>query len=110
MYHAFLGWGVGLLLGMWGGVCHAQEGAFVRAHGHRFELEGRAFRFVGFNLRNLVNYGKWDPAGGSSTEGHIDENLDEAQRIGAKVLRVFVALNTKSDGEHSRPTDSKAAQ
>lgn len=85
-----------LTSGAGAGAAHGEMTGFVRAHGHRFELEGRAFRFVGFNLRNLVNYGYWDAAGGSSTTGHIDENLNEAQRIGARVLRIFVALNNST--------------
>lgn len=91
-------WVCGLAVGM-----PAAQPAFVRAYDSRFEYEGRAFRFVGFNLRNLINYGTWDPAGGASRLDDIDTNLQAAANIGARVIRCFVALsNSTTDTQINR--------
>src|SRR5438045_3108032 len=77
-------------------VSHAlAENNFVRAHDYRFELDGHAYRLVGFNIRDLTNYGAWDPAGASRTDD-IDANLQAAAAAGARVIRCFVSLNNST--------------
>lgn len=63
----------------------------VTAVGTEFARDGRAFRFIGVNLRGLVHYGGGDGALPYTTLGHIDENLAGARDMGCRVVRVFAA-------------------
>jgi len=69
-------------------IVQVKNGAFV--------LQGRPFRFVGANIRGLAHYG--DPLlfFGASREGDREEQLKGAQRIGARVVRLFLANRFRS--------------
>lgn len=72
--------------------------SYVRAVGNRFEIDGHEFKFVGFNIRGLAHYGFNDflPL---STVAQRTEVLAEAQAVGSRVIRIFLAYFTLSDAE-----------
>ena len=63
----------------------------------RFFLNDRAFPFIGVNLRALLHYGgdEWQHHNqeflGASQHGNVDQQLQHAQQMGVRVVRVFVA-------------------
>lgn len=65
----------------------------------------RALPFVGVNLRGLVHYGgnEWHHHDqhvlGASHHEHIDQQLQHAQQMGARVIRVFTACKHISPQE-----------
>jgi len=69
----------------------------VQAKNGQFLLNGRAFRFVGVNVRGIVHYGDPQVCFGASREGDRQEQLKGAQRIGAKVIRLFLANRFRSN-------------
>lgn len=69
----------------------AEPPDLVRACGTEFVRDGRAYRFVGMNIRGLVHYGGGDGALPYTNLGHIDENLAGAAGMGCRVVRVFAA-------------------
>lgn len=69
----------------------AEPPDLVTAAGTEFAKDGRAWRFVGVNLRGLVHYGGGDGALPFTSLGHIDENLSGAANMGCRVARVFAA-------------------
>lgn len=64
---------------------------FIQPRGTQFILHGQPFRFFGLNLRGLIHYGRRhaDPLRFSRLE-HRQSQLQEAQRIGARVVRLFL--------------------
>jgi hypothetical protein len=68
----------------------AQPPDLVTAVGTEFAKDGRAYRFIGVNIRGLVHYGGGDALPYSNLE-HIDENLAGAAAMGCRVVRVFAA-------------------
>ena len=71
----------------------------VQAKNGEFVLNGRPFRFVGVNIRGLVHYGDSQVCFGASREGDREEQLKGAQRIGARVVRLFLANRFRSTQE-----------
>lgn len=63
----------------------------IKPYGSEFAWEGKAFRFVGVNICGICHYGKGDILP-YTTAGHIDENLDGAVVMGAKVIRLFAPV------------------
>jgi len=62
---------------------------FIQVDGDEFVLDGRPFRFIGFNIRGLVHYGDPQILRHSRPE-HRDTQLRAAREIGARVVRVFL--------------------
>ena len=62
----------------------------IGREGRNFILNGRPFRFVGANVRGVVHYGdrRLLP---HSDAGHRAVQLDAAKRMGARVVRCFLA-------------------
>lgn len=63
---------------------------FVSAGYPYFWVNGRPFRFMGYNIRGLVNYGDGQLLGGSETTDR-EQDLICAYNVGAKVARVFLS-------------------
>lgn len=63
----------------------------------RFFLNDEAFQFIGVNLRGLLHYGgdEWkshdQPFLGASRSEEIEQQLQQASEMGARVVRVFAA-------------------
>jgi hypothetical protein len=81
---------------------------FVRVDGEQFIVNGQEFRFIGVNLRGLVHYGtdtfkNWD--GRPAQKEHQHQQLAEARRMGARVVRVFLAAK---DAAHQEVGDRLA--
>lgn len=73
----------------------------VTAVGTEFARDdGRAYRFIGMNLRGLVHYGGGDGALPYTNLGHIDENLAGAAAMGCRVVRVFAANRNLTPAEN----------
>lgn len=70
---------------------HATPPDLVTTCGDEFVRDGRAYRFVGMNIRGLVHYGGGDGALPYTSLSHIDENLAGAANMGCRVIRVFAA-------------------
>jgi len=68
----------------------AQPADLVTAHGREFAYNGKAFRFVGMNIRGISHYGRGNPLIYTSL-GDVDTNLDGMVAIGGKVVRLFAA-------------------
>lgn len=68
----------------------APSGNIVRTDGTKFTVNDRSLRFIGVNIRGLLHYGDHRLLR-HSHPGHADEQLDAAQQMGARVVRVFVA-------------------
>ncbi len=66
---------------------------FVRVHGDQFIVNGQEFRFVGVNLRGLVHYGADKPVLEHSNKEDRKRQLAVARRLGARVVRVFLAAS-----------------
>jgi hypothetical protein len=67
---------------------------FVRVDGDQFIVNGEKFRFIGVNLRGLAHYGndtfnKWENRPAQKEDQH--KQLAEARRMGARVVRLFLA-------------------
>lgn len=60
-------------------------GGFVTRVGREFALNGQRFRFIGFNLRGLVHYGRQRPV----ETANARDQLARARGFGARVIRVF---------------------
>lgn len=73
------------------GAARAQPPELVTAIDTEFVRDGRAWRFLGVNIRGLVHYGGGDGALPYTTLEHIDENLAGASAMGCRVVRVFAA-------------------
>lgn len=69
----------------------------------RFFFNDRALPFIGVNLRGLLHYGgsEWQSDGflQHSRREHIDQQLQHAQEMGARVIRVFTACKHISSEE-----------
>lgn len=63
---------------------------FVSARLGHFWVNGRPFRFTGYNIRGMVHFGGNDILPWSVT-GHRQDNLAYMQSVGARVARVFVS-------------------
>ncbi len=59
---------------------------------------------IGLNLRGITNYGYPDLLPYSKKD-MVDKDLSEAKRLGAKVVRVFVANNKIDNGEAAKRLD-----
>jgi mannan endo-1,4-beta-mannosidase len=82
---------VSSLMGMLSALCAiAQPPDLVTAVGDEFAKDGKAYRFVGMNLRGLSHYGGGIALPYTST-GHIDENLAGVAGLGGRVVRIFAA-------------------
>ena len=63
----------------------------------RFYLNDQAFQFIGVNLRGLLHYGgdEWQHHDqgflGASQRENIEQQLQQAQQMGVRVVRVFAA-------------------
>lgn len=77
-------------------VCSAQPTDVITAHGREFSHNGKAFRFVGVNMRGLVHYGLSMPLP-YTQKSDIDYNLDGVAGFGGKVIRVFAASKFNSN-------------
>lgn len=71
----------------------------IRPHGNEFILNGKAFRFIGVNIRGLAHYGKGDVLPYTNAS-HIDENLNGLQSMGGKVVRLFAPVRFASHQEN----------
>ncbi len=72
---------------------------FVRVDGDQFIVDDREFSFIGVNLRGLAHYGtdtfrNWD--GRPAQKEHQRHQLAEARRMGARVVRLFLAAKDAS--------------
>lgn len=63
---------------------------FVRSGLQHFWVDGKPFRFVGYNVRGLTHYGGGYFLGDSQTSDR-ETNLAYMESVGAKVVRVFAA-------------------
>ena len=65
---------------------------FVKAAGREFVVQGRPFRFFGYNLRGLAHYGRrtTDPLMYSRPEHQLSQ-LQRVYDLGARVVRLFLA-------------------
>ncbi|MDK2973360.1 MAG: hypothetical protein PWP23_3115 [Candidatus Sumerlaeota bacterium] len=79
-----------LALAMVPGLVLAQPTDLVQPHGREFVRNGQTYTFIGVNMRGLSHYGAGSPLNFTTT-GHIDENLNGAQSMGVKVIRLFAA-------------------
>ncbi len=70
----------------------------VRTDGQRFLLDGKPFRFVGANLRELPFYGRTDILH-LSESGLLVEQLAEMLVLGMRVVRLHACHNRVSVGE-----------
>lgn len=68
----------------------APSGNVVRTDGTNFIVNNCNMRFIGVNVRGLLHYGDHHILR-HSHPGHADEQLNAAQGMGARVVRVFVA-------------------
>ncbi len=66
-------------------------GAFVTRSGAEFMVGSSRLRFVGMNVRGLPHFGT--PMLPYANTSQIDTQLDEVQRMGARVIRVFAAAH-----------------
>jgi hypothetical protein len=71
----------------------------IQARGGEFRLNGQPIRFIGVNIRGLAHYGDPDILGGHTHEGERDHQLDAARKMGARVVRVFLANRLRSPAE-----------
>jgi hypothetical protein len=75
---------------------------FVRVDDDQFIVDDREFSFIGVNLRGLAHYGtdtfrNWD--GRPAQKEHQRHQLAEARRMGAQVVRLFLAAKDASHEE-----------
>lgn len=68
------------------------HGFFVQPAGRAFVVQGRPFRFFGYNLRGLAHYGRrtTDPLMYSRPEHQLSQ-LQRVYDLGARVVRLFLA-------------------
>lgn len=72
---------------------------FVYSQDGEFMLDGTRFRFIGVNTRGLVHYGNGDPSDPFLRHTHPEHRttqLAEAQRMGARVVRVTLAYRSST--------------
>jgi hypothetical protein len=79
------------------------KGRFT-VQGTQFLLDGKPFRFVGVNVRELAYYGFSAWTNGHARPEHIDAQLQSAKQMRAQVFRIYAPFSRNAKGEERTDT------